>query len=131
MPSENDNDLEARAESEIDVFYDGDCPVYIRERGRLRKRHGRPPVRLVDVALPGFALGRDDYGQARLENGGAQGEARAFRQLYEVPERAGRRRGLPVLSSLLTLVHRWVGRRRWRRACRRIARAGAGGRKVD
>jgi predicted DCC family thiol-disulfide oxidoreductase YuxK len=39
---------------ELEVFYDGDCPLCMREVRWLRRRDRRQRIRFVDIAAPGF-----------------------------------------------------------------------------
>lgn len=134
MPSDNDNDAKAEDGSEIDAFYDGDCPICTREVDWLRRRNGFQRIRFVDVSAPGFDPDRDagmpidrlaDCIQARLQNGEVLEGAEAFRRLYEVTgsERLERLKRLPVLSPVVDVGYRWFAEQRLRRAGRRIVNA--------
>jgi predicted DCC family thiol-disulfide oxidoreductase YuxK len=81
------------AESEIEVFYDGDCYVCGREMKWLRGRDAEGHIRFTDIAAPGFDADRDagipierlrDCIQARLHSGEVLEGMDVFRQLYEI-----------------------------------------------
>jgi predicted DCC family thiol-disulfide oxidoreductase YuxK len=40
---------------EIEVFYDGDCPLCLREINMLRRRDRRQRIRFTNIAAPDFA----------------------------------------------------------------------------
>lgn len=45
---------ESMNDHDIEVFYDGDCPLCSREIAMLRRLDRRQRIRFVDIAAPGF-----------------------------------------------------------------------------
>jgi predicted DCC family thiol-disulfide oxidoreductase YuxK len=74
----------------VEVFYDGDCPLCMREIRMLMRRDRRERIVFTDIAAPGFdpaAHGTDrDTLMARIHGRLADGTAiegvEVFRQLY-------------------------------------------------
>jgi predicted DCC family thiol-disulfide oxidoreductase YuxK len=131
MMSEDDNLQEMAATRAIDAFYDRDCSLCMREVNWLKKRAEAQRIHFIDVSAADFDPDRDagmpiarleDCIQARLESGEVLEGPEAIRRLYRVvsPERGQGRGRLPVLAGMVDLVHRWLAKRRLRRACRRI-----------
>ena len=113
---------------EIEAFYDGACPLCMREVNFLRRmdRHGR--IRFTDIAAADF--GADDYGidldefmrgiHGRLPDGTWVRGVEVFRRLYSAvgcgPIVWGTR--LPLIRGLLDRAYamfarnrlRWTGR---------------------
>ncbi|MFT3838990.1 MAG: DUF393 domain-containing protein [Myxococcaceae bacterium] len=108
----------------LEVFFDGECPLCLREINVLRRfdRHGR--VRFTDIAAPGFdARGAGVDWQtlmarihARLPDGRLIEGVEVFRQLYAAvgfgPLVSVTR--LPGISNLLEAGYRWFARNRLR-----------------
>jgi predicted DCC family thiol-disulfide oxidoreductase YuxK len=75
---------------EVEVFYDGDCPLCMREIGMLRRldRHAR--IRFTDIAAAGFDAGAYGLSQTdlmermhgRLPDGTMIDGVEVFRRLY-------------------------------------------------
>jgi predicted DCC family thiol-disulfide oxidoreductase YuxK len=119
--------MRAHAAPEIEVFYDGGCPLCRREVALLRRLDRRGRVRFVDIDAPGFeAAAIDAPGDlmARIHARGPDGAwvtgVEVFRQIYALlgfgPLVALTR--LPGLSPLLDALYaifarnrvRWLGR---------------------
>jgi predicted DCC family thiol-disulfide oxidoreductase YuxK len=109
---------------DLEVFYDGGCPLCRREIDMLRRRdrHGR--IRFTDIDAADFAsesTGRsyDDLMariQARLPDGAWIEGVEVFRRLYAA---AGFRRlvrisRLPIIAPLLEIAYRLFARNRLR-----------------
>jgi predicted DCC family thiol-disulfide oxidoreductase YuxK len=75
---------------EIEVFYDGACPLCMREIRMLRRRDGRQRIRFVDIAADGFdaaSVGLTwetlmDRIHGRLPDGTLVEGVEVFRRLY-------------------------------------------------
>ena len=75
---------------DIEVFYDGACPMCSREIAMLRRLDGRQRIRFVDIAAPGFdavALGTTQERlmariHGRLPDGTLIDGVEVFRRLY-------------------------------------------------
>ena len=88
----------------VQVFFDGDCPLCVREIGMLRKLDRRGRILMTDIAARGFRA--EDFGQtqaalmdqihARLPDGTWITGVEVFRRLYAAV-------GLGVVSSFLSL----------------------------
>lgn len=88
----------------VQVFFDGDCPLCVREIGMLRKLDRRGRILMTDIAARDFRA--EDFGQtqaalmdqihARLPDGSWITGVEVFRRLYAAV-------GLGVVSSLLSL----------------------------
>ncbi len=109
---------------ELEVFYDGDCPLCMREVRWLRRRDRRQRIRFVDIAAPGFdareagvpleTLMERIHG--RLPDGTVIDGVEVFRRIYAAvgfPTLARLSR-LPGVSGLLELAYRWFARNRLR-----------------
>ncbi len=109
---------------ELELFYDGACPLCAREARTLRRldRHGR--LRLTDLAAPGFdpaAAGVPmerlvERIHGRLPDGTTVEGVEVFRRAYTAigfgPLVALTR--LPGVSGLLDLAYAWFARNRLR-----------------
>ena len=109
---------------QVEVFFDGDCPLCIREVGFLRRRdkHGR--IQFTDIADPGFdptTAGRtlDELMaeiHARLPDGSLIKGVEVFRRLYSAigfgPVVALTR--LPVVSPALDFAYQVFAKNRMR-----------------
>jgi len=110
--------------SEIEVFYDGGCPVCLREVRVLRRLDRRGRIRFTDIDAPGFQApeggpGFDDL-MARIHARASDGTwihgVEVFRRLYTAvgfgvlvaPTR------LPGIAQLLDLGYRWFAKNRLR-----------------
>ena len=109
---------------QIEVFFDGACPLCAREIAALRRLDRRDRVRFTDIAAPDFdpqALGTDMATlmaeiQGRLPDGTWVGGVELFRRLYTAvglgllvaPTR------LPLVSQGLDLAYRAFARNRLR-----------------
>lgn len=109
---------------EIEVFFDGDCPLCVREIAFLKRRDKRWRVRFTDIAAPGFdpdALGLPwselmDRIHARLPDGTWVEGVEVFRRVYKAvglgwllaPTR------LPGLRQLADLAYRVFAKNRLR-----------------
>ena len=88
----------------VQVFFDGECPLCVREIGMLRKLDRRGKILMTDIAAAGFRA--EDFGQtqaalmdqihARLPDGTWITGVEVFRRLYAAV-------GLGVVSSFLSL----------------------------
>ena len=126
---------------QVEVFFDGDCPLCAREIGFLRRFDRRGRIRFTDIAAPGFdprevgttyeTLMERIHG--RLPDGSLIEGVEVFRRLY-----ASVGLGplvwlsrLPVVAQLLEIAYeifadnrlRWTGR--CDAACEKHARADA------
>ncbi len=129
---------------DVEVFYDGDCPLCSREIRMLRRRDRRGRIRFVDIAAPDFdpaSTGRTwealmDRIHGRLPDGTMIEGVEVFRRLYAA---AGFRTlvwcsRLPGIAQLLGLAYRLFAknRLRWTGRCAEAAcpmprsRTGAG-----
>ena len=115
----------ALARPEVEVFFDGDCPLCRREIAFVRRLDRRSRVRFTDIAARSFdasaVLGRthDDLMariHARLPDGSLVEGVEVFRRMYAAaglgPLVALSR--LPILSHLLDASYRWFARNRLR-----------------
>ena len=124
----NSTQASAHTDWEIEAFYDGACPLCMREVNFLRRmdRHGR--IRFTDIAAADFCA--DDYGidldefmtaiHGRLPDGTWVRGVEVFRRLYSAvgcgPIVWGTR--LPLIRGLLDRAYamfarnrlRWTGR---------------------
>lgn len=109
---------------DIEVFYDGDCPLCAREVRWLRRRDRGERVRFVDIADPCFdareaGVSLDalmDRIHGRLPDGTIVDGVEVFRRIYAAvgfPTLARLSR-LPGVAGLLDLAYRWFARNRLR-----------------
>ena len=108
----------------FEVFFDGECPLCVREIRLLRRLDRRGRILFTDISAAGFdpaPLGLDQaILMARIHGRLASGElvegVEVFRQLYAAvglgPLVALTR--LPGLSHLLELGYRWFAKNRLR-----------------
>ena len=109
---------------DIEVFYDGDCPLCMREIRLLRQLDQRQRVRFVDIAAEGFdaasvgvsweALMERIYG--RLPDGTLIEGVEVFRRLYAAVGFASLvpLSRLPGIAQTLDLGYRWFAKNRLR-----------------
>jgi predicted DCC family thiol-disulfide oxidoreductase YuxK len=108
----------------IEVFYDGDCPLCMREIAMLRRKDRDARIQFTNIAAPGFDAGvlGTTYEalmtkiQGRLPDGKWIEGVEVFRRLYAA---IGFRRlvaltRLPGLAHLLTLGYHLFARHRLR-----------------
>jgi predicted DCC family thiol-disulfide oxidoreductase YuxK len=109
--------------AEIEVFYDGDCPLCVREIRLLQKLDRRRSIQFTDISQPSFDPER--YGRTRSTfmghiQGRAGGEwiegVEVFRRLYSAvglgPLVAVSR--LPGVRHLAEVGYQWFARNRLR-----------------
>ena len=120
---------------EIEVLYDGDCPLCDREVKMLPRLDRKQRIRFTNIATPEFEAG--DYGltqdelmaeiHARLPDGSWIRGAEVFRRIYSALGRGPvvRLTRLPVVSSLLDGVYRLFARNRLRLTGRCAAESAA------
>ncbi|MBE0568144.1 MAG: CIA30 family protein [Deltaproteobacteria bacterium] len=115
---------------DIEVFYDGACPLCMREVRWLRRRDQQKRIRFVDIAASGFdvreaGVSREalmDRIHGRLPDGTIIEGVEVFRRLYASVgfpflSRISR---LPGITEMLDLGYSWFARNRLRltRRCR-------------
>ena len=110
--------------SDIEVFYDGGCPVCLREVRVLRRLDRRGRIHFTDIDAPGFQASEGSPGfddlmariHARTSDGTWMQGVEVFRRLYTAvgfgalvaPTR------LPGIAQLLDLGYRWFAKNRLR-----------------
>lgn len=109
---------------EVEVFYDGECPLCVREIRLLRRLDRRGRIGFVDIAEPGFdpsPLGVDHatlmakiYG--RLPDGTLVTGVEVFRRLYAAVGFGPlvQLSRLPGVSHALDASYRWFAKNRLR-----------------
>lgn len=116
---------------DLEVYFDGACPVCSREMALLRRLDRSGRVRCTDIAAPGFDAGAtgvtraelDDRIHARLADGTLVEGVEVFRRIAAAVGLgwlAGPTR-LPVVRGLLDVAYRAFARNRWRLKGRRPA----------
>ena len=110
--------------SDIEVFYDGGCPVCLREVRVIRRLDRRGRIRFTDIDAPGFQAPEDSPGfddlmariHARASDGTWVQGVEVFRRLYTAvgfgPLVALTR--MPGIAQLLDLGYRWFAKNRLR-----------------
>lgn len=112
------------ADFEVEVFYDGACPLCMREIAMLRRRDKQGRIRFTDIAAPGFdptitglsweaLMGRI---HGRLPDGTIIEGVEVFRRLYAAvgfPRLAAVSRA-PGISQALGLAYRVFAKNRLR-----------------
>jgi predicted DCC family thiol-disulfide oxidoreductase YuxK len=120
-----------QVEVDVEVYYDGACPLCAREMRRIQRRDQQRRIGFVDIAADGFdpasaGVGRAalmDRIHARLPDGTLVEGVEVFRRLYTILGRgwlvAPTR--LPGIRRLLDLAYRVFARNRLRLTgrCRR------------
>lgn len=116
--------VEASPDWEVEVFFDGDCPLCRREIAMLRRRDRKQRIRFTDICAEGFdaqALGVDFeqlmaeiHGQ--LPDGTMIRGVEVFRRLYAA---VGWRRTMavtrwPIIRQVLDMGYRLFARHRLR-----------------
>lgn len=109
---------------DIEVFYDGDCPLCVREMRLLRRLDKRERIRFVDIAAESFD--RSSVGvtwealmdriHARLPDGTLVEGVEVFRRLYAAVgfKSLVALTRLPGIAQLLDLGYRWFAKNRLR-----------------
>lgn len=107
---------------DIEVFYDGDCPLCTREVRLLRRLDKRKRIRFVDIAAEGFAPASVgvawealmDRIHARLPDGTIVEGVEVFRRLYTAIGFGSlvALTRLPGLAQVLDLGYRWFAKNR-------------------
>jgi len=109
---------------DVEVFYDGECPLCVREIRMLQRRDRKQRIRFTDISAAGFdpaSIGLDHAAlmakiHARLPNGELIEGVEVFRRLYEAVgfgfavsvSRA------PGVSQMLDVAYRVFARNRLR-----------------
>jgi len=109
---------------DVEVFYDGECPLCVREIRMLQRRDRKQRIRFTDISAAGFdpaSIGLDRAAlmakiHARLPNGEIIEGVEVFRRLYEAVgfgfavsvSRA------PGVSQMLDVAYRVFARNRLR-----------------
>jgi predicted DCC family thiol-disulfide oxidoreductase YuxK len=123
------SNAESTADYEIEAFYDGACPICVREVRFLRRLDKKLRIRFTDIAAPDFRA--SDYGKTteafmseihgRLPDGRWVRGVEVFRRLYSA---VGLRplvwmTRLPIVSGLLDRGYRIFARNRlrWTQRC--------------
>jgi predicted DCC family thiol-disulfide oxidoreductase YuxK len=130
----NEEAMGRRADVDVEVFYDGACPLCAREMRLIRRRDHCRRIGFVDIAADGFDPASAGVGQAalmdrihaRLPDGTLIEGVEVFRRLYTIlglgwlvaPTR------LPGVSHLLDLAYRVFARNRLRLTGRCAIQAG-------
>jgi len=108
----------------VEVFYDGQCPLCLREVRMVQRKDRGAQIQFTDIAAPGFDAG--SYGQTqaalmarirgRLPDGGWIEGVEVFRQLYAAIgwRTAVALSRLPGISQLLQLAYTVFARNRLR-----------------
>jgi predicted DCC family thiol-disulfide oxidoreductase YuxK len=109
---------------DVEVFYDGACPLCLREMNLLRRRDRRARIRFTDIAAEGFDAARVGVTwealmariHGRLPDGSVIEGVEVFRRLYaaagfRVLVRLSR---APGVSQLLELAYRAFAKNRLR-----------------
>jgi predicted DCC family thiol-disulfide oxidoreductase YuxK len=125
----NESSAERSVNWDVEVFFDGDCPLCSREIAALRRLDRRRRIRFTDVAADGFSP--EQYGKSmselmdqihgRLPDGAWIVGVEVFRRLYSAVGFswlvAATR--LPVISPLLEIGYRQFAKRRlkWTGRC--------------
>lgn len=111
-------------EFEIEMFYDGECPLCRRETNMLKRLDSRQRIRFTDIASPEFS--DDSIGKSidelmaeihgRLPTGEWLTGVEVFRQLYSAVGFGPlvRLTRLPGIRHLLTIGYRLFARNRLR-----------------
>jgi predicted DCC family thiol-disulfide oxidoreductase YuxK len=108
----------------VEMFYDGECPLCLREVRLLRRLDAAERIRFTDISAPDFeprSLGLDHSQlmakiHARLPSGEIVEGVEVFRKLYEAVgyERWVRFSRAPLVAGLLDHGYGWFARNRLR-----------------
>lgn len=90
MPTPRPDPSALATSFEVEVFYDGDCPLCAREIAGLRRLDRRARIRFTDIAAPGFEAAARGLSHealmarihARLPDGTVIEGVEVFRRLY-------------------------------------------------
>ncbi len=109
---------------QVEVYFDGECPLCMREIRMLQRLDRRERIRFTDIAAPGFDERETGLNHAtlmgringRLPNGDRIEGVEVFRQLYQAvglgPLVALTR--LPGVSHVLDWAYTWFAKNRLR-----------------
>jgi predicted DCC family thiol-disulfide oxidoreductase YuxK len=107
---------------DVEVFYDGECPLCVREIDMLRRRDRRHRIRFTDIATDGFDAGAVGVSpealmarlHGRLPDGTIIDGVEVFRRLYAAVgfEHAVRISRLPGVAPLLDAAYGAFAKRR-------------------
>lgn len=107
---------------DVEVFYDGECPLCVREIDMLRRRDRKERIRFTDIAEDGFdagALGLSPNAlmariHGRLPDGTFIDGVEVFRRMYAAVgfARAARMSRLPGIAQLLDAAYGAFAKRR-------------------
>ena len=110
--------------SEIEVFYDGECPLCMREVKMLRGLDKHARIEFTDIAAPTFDARARGFHQedlmarihARLPNGETVVGVEVFRRLYDAVGfgAAVSVSRLPVIRDILDEAYLWFAENRLR-----------------
>ncbi len=115
--------MTAKAPFDVEVFFDGECPLCTREIALLRRLdERRRRIRFTDIAEPGFEASLLGVSQedlmakihGRLPDGRLIEGVEVFRRLYAAVGFATlvRVTRLPVVAPLLDAAYRWFAANR-------------------
>lgn len=117
---------------DVEVFFDGNCPLCLREINMLKRMDRRDRIRFTDIAAADFSGSVDgrDHGtlmaeiHGRLPDGSWVTGVEVFRHLYTAVGFGWlvRITRLPGISHALELGYRWFAKKRLQWAVRRNER---------
>ena len=120
---------------DVEVFYDGACPLCAREMRAVRRLDRRERIRFVDIASPGFdpgSTGRSrnalmDRIHARMPDGSMVEGVEVFRRIHATLGFGWlvAMTRLPGISGALDAAYRLLARNRYRLSGGRAGRADA------
>jgi predicted DCC family thiol-disulfide oxidoreductase YuxK len=109
---------------EVEVYYDGECPLCMREIGMLRRRDQRARIRFTDISAEGFDAGAVGLSwetlmnriHGRLPDGTLIEGVEVFRRLYAAVgfSRLVALTRIPGVSQLLDLAYKLFAKNRLR-----------------
>lgn len=106
----------------VEVFYDGDCPLCLREINMIRRKDKRGRIRFTDIAAHGFNAA--DYGKtfdglmAEIHGRDSEGNwlvgVEVFRRLYSEIGFGSvvAMTRWPLVAPTLDVAYRWFAKRR-------------------
>ena len=107
---------------EVEVFYDGECPLCVREIDMLRRRDRRQRIRFTNIAVAGFDAGSVGVSEealmgrihGRLPDGAIIEGVEVFRRLYAAVgfERTVAFTRLPGVAPILDAAYGAFAKRR-------------------